>query len=43
MTDTHETSIGIVNECQMGTCVSRVDPVRSVSTDAICPPFARNS
>src|SRR6187401_2546688 len=42
-TATHDTSIGIVNECQMGTCVSLVEPVRSVSTDAICEPFAGNS
>ena len=32
-----------MNECQTGTWVSFVDPVRSVSTEAICEPFAGNS
>jgi hypothetical protein len=33
----------MVNECQIGSELSRVVPVRSVSTAAICEPFAGKS
>ncbi len=42
-TDTQETSIGTVNECQTGIWLSLVDPDLSIETAAICEPFAGNS
>lgn len=42
-THDHETSIGIVNECQIGSLDSRVVPVLSMFTAAICDPLAGKS
>ncbi len=42
-TDTHETSIGMVNECQTGTWLSLVESDLSMDTAAICEPLAGKS
>ena len=40
---TQHTSIGMVNECQIGIWLNRVVPVWSMATEAICGPLAGNS